>query len=260
MRKLEFLYEMKLEFDGGEVDWHSFSLRCLPKMTCFQHITKLSVEISPYTSITKSFDAFGNQICSGYIEEPHDYFSFKISGTALTNSESIDMGSVNPLFRYATPQTTLTSGYEPFLEAAAKKHDPIQKVMAMSELLYKNFVYKSFTTNTTTTAQQALNQGCGVCQDYSHILISLCRMLKIPARYVAGFMFGEGATHAWVEFYGRGHWIGIDPTNDCMVDDKYIKLSEGRDASDCIVDKGVFFGSVRQKQTVNVSVKEIPLR
>ena len=260
MRKLEFLYEMKLEFDGGEVDWHSFSLRCLPKMTCFQHITKLSVEISPYTSITKSFDAFGNQICSGYIEEPHDYFSFKISGTALTTSESIDMGGVNPLFRYATPQTSLTAGYEPFLEAAAKKHDPIQKVMAMSDLLYKNFVYKSFTTNTTTTAQQSLNQGCGVCQDYSHILISLCRMLKIPARYVAGFMFGEGATHAWVEFYGRGHWIGIDPTNDCMVDDKYIKLSEGRDASDCIVDKGVFFGNVRQKQTVNVSVKEIPLR
>lgn len=84
-------------------------------------------------------------------------------------------------------------------------------------------------------------------------------MLKIPARYIAGFMFGEGATHAWVEFYARGHWIGIDPTNDCMVDDKYIKLNEGRDASDVIIDKGVFFGNVQQIQTVNVSVREIPL-
>lgn len=258
MRKLEFLYEMQLQFDG-DVTWHSFCLRCLPKMTCFQHIAKLTVEISPYTSITNVVDAFGNKMCSGYIEDPHSFFSFKIAGTALTNSENIDMSIVNPLFRYPTPQTTLTSGYERFLEVASHKHDPIQKVLAMSDMLYKSFVYKSNTTNTTTTAQQALNQGCGVCQDYSHILISLCRMLKIPARYIAGFMFGEGATHAWVEFYARGHWIGIDPTNDCMVDDKYVKLSEGRDASDCIVDKGVFYGNVRQVQTVNVSVKEIPL-
>lgn len=249
---------MKLEFNG-EVEWHSFCLRCLPRMTCFQHITKLSVEISPYTSITKSVDAFGNQMCSGYIEEPHNFFSFRISGTALTNSENIDMSLSNPIFKYATPQTTLTSGYEKFLEAAQSKHDPVQKVMAMSQLLFRSFQYKSFTTNTTTTAQQALDQGCGVCQDYSHILISLCRMLKIPARYIAGFMFGEGATHAWVEFYARGHWIGIDPTNDCMVDDKYIKLNEGRDASDVIIDKGVFFGNVQQLQTVNVSVREIPL-
>ena len=258
MRKLEFLYEMKLEFNG-DVTWHSFCLRCLPRMTCFQHITKLSVEISPYTSITNSVDAFGNQMCSGYIEEPHSFFSFRISGTALTNSENIDMSLSNPIFKYATPQTTLTSGYEKFLEAAKTKHDPVQKVMAMSQLLYHSFQYKSFTTNTTTTAQQALDQGCGVCQDYSHILIALCRMLKIPARYIAGFMFGEGATHAWVEFYARGHWIGIDPTNDCMVDDKYVKLNEGRDASDVIIDKGVFFGNVQQVQTVNVSVREIPL-
>jgi len=228
-------------------------------MTCFQHIIKLSVEISPYTSITKVIDAFGNQMCSGYIEDPHNFFSFKISGVALTNSENIDVSAVNPIFYYSTPQTTLTSGYEKYLEAAKTKHDPIQKVMAMSDILYRDFVYKSLTTNTKTTAQQALDQGCGVCQDYSHILIALCRKLNIPARYIAGFMFGEGATHAWVEFYARGHWIGIDPTNDCLVDDKYVKLSEGRDAGDCIVDKGLFYGNVQQKQTVNVSVREIPL-
>lgn len=258
MRKLEFLYEMKLQFNG-DVTWHSFCLRCLPKMTCFQHIKQLTVEISPSTATNTIVDAFGNQMCSGYIERPHNFFSFRIYGTAITNSESVDMSAVNPLYRYLTPQTTLTSGYEKFFAAAAGKRDNVQKVMAMSDVLYRDFVYKSCTTNTKTTAQQALNQGCGVCQDYSHILIALCRMQGIPARYIAGFMFGEGATHAWVEFYSRGHWIGIDPTNDCMVDDKYIKLSEGRDASDCIVDKGLFYGNVRQVQTVNVSVKEIPM-
>ena len=95
-----------------------------------------------------------------------------------------------------------------------------------------------------------------MCQDYTHIMLGLCRQLGIPARYVAGFMIGEGATHAWLEVYARGHWIGIDPTNNRIVDDMYIKMSEGRDASDCIVDKGLFFGNVQQKQSVFVKVTQ----
>ena len=98
-----------------------------------------------------------------------------------------------------------------------------------------------------------------MCQDYTHIMLGLCRHLGIPARYVAGFMIGEGATHAWLEVYARGHWIGIDPTNNRVVDDMYIKMSEGRDASDCIIDKGVFFGNVQQKQSVFVKVTQEPL-
>ena len=246
---------MHLDFNG-EVKGHSFVLRCLPKQNACQHITKLSCQINPVASITKATDCFGNLLCYGYIDEPHSDFSFRVTGTAVTNSENVDMSPLNPLYNYLTPQTLLTSGAEAYLDLAVKMRDPIQKALVMSGELYRNFEYKSGTTTTTTTAQQALDQGHGVCQDYSHILIGLCRMSKIPARYIAGFMYGEGATHAWVEIYARGHWIGIDPTNNRVVDDKYIKLSEGRDASDCIIDKGVFFGTAKQVQTVSVRVSE----
>lgn len=256
MKKLHFKYDMQLDFQGGEVEGHSFVLRCLPKQNACQHITRLSFQVDPVPSLTKATDCFGNILCYGHIEEPHSDFSFSVSGIAITNSENIDMSPLHPLYRYSTPQTTLTSGMEPYLELATHMRDPIQKALAMSAELYRNFVYKSGTTNTSTTAQQALNQGYGVCQDYSHILIAMCRMIGIPARYAAGFMYGEGATHAWVEIYARGHWIGIDPTNNRVVDDKYVKLSEGRDAGDCIIDKGVFFGAVNQIQTVNVRVSE----
>ncbi len=255
MRKLNFLYEMQLRFSGN-ITKHSFALRCMPKATVNQRLLKVSCEISPINSITKSIDAFGNILYSGYIEEPHDYFGFRLSGTVLTNSENIDTGGLNRLFCYPTPQTTITYGAEKYLAEAEKMRDPIQKALAMSSMLYSNFCYRPGTTNTATTAQQALDQGCGVCQDYAHILTALCRSCGIPAHYIAGFMIGEGATHAWAEIYARGKWIGIDPTNNRLVDDQYIKLSEGRDAGDCIIDKGVFFGDVRQDQEVCVKVTE----
>ena len=66
--------------------------------------------------------------------------------------------------------------------------------------------------------------GKGVCQDYSHILIALCRKYKIPARYVVGMIIGEGATHAWVEVYYDGCWYGLDPTHNKEVDDYFIKI------------------------------------
>lgn len=258
MRKLKFHYEMHLAFTDDVVR-HSFALRCLPKETCTQRLTDLSCTITPQAAVTQTSDAFGNTLCLGFIEKPHDNFSFTVTGTAITNSENIDNGLPNNLFLYPTPQTTLTAGAEAFLQLAAPMHDPVQKALAMSDALYRSFVYKPNTTTTQTTAQQALNQGMGVCQDYTHIMLALCRQCRIPARYVAGFMTGEGATHAWLEIYAGGHWIGLDPTNNRVVDDQYVKLSEGRDASDCIIDKGVFFGNVEQKQTVLVRVTEEPL-
>lgn len=248
---------MQLDFTG-QVTRHSFALRCLPKETCTQRIQKLSCAITPLASITRCWDAFGNPLCFGYIAEPHDYFSFRVSGVAVTNSENIDDGALNPLFRYPTRQTTLVRGAEDYLELAGGQRDPVQKALRMSDELYHRFLYRPRTTTTRTTAQEALDQGCGVCQDYTHIMLALCRQLGIPARYVAGFMIGEGATHAWLEVYARGHWIGIDPTNNRVVDDMYIKMSEGRDAGDCIVDKGVFFGDVEQEQTVFVKVTQEP--
>lgn len=259
MRKLHFVYETRLSFDG-DINSHSFALRCIPQHTASQYINKLSCQITPMSSVTKTLDAFNNVLIFGYIPEEHREFGFKVEGTVTTDSENINLGAVNPAYRYATKQTTLDHGTEPYFEAAGAKVDPIQKTLAMARLLYRNFVYKPCSTNTKTTAQQALDQGCGVCQDYSHILIALCRQLGIPSRYICGFMMGEGATHAWVEVYARGHWVGIDPTNDRLVDDQYIRISEGRDAQDVIIDKGVFFGVGNQSQTVMVKAWEEPLK
>lgn len=116
--------------------------------------------------------------------------------------------------------------------------------------------YVPGTTNIQTTASQAFRQGTGVCQDYAHIYLAMARLLGYPARYMSGMMLGEGATHAWVEAAVDGKWIGIDPANDCLVDDRYICFAHGRDYADCPVERGIFLGAASQSQEVLVSVWE----
>ena len=86
-----------------------------------------------------------------------------------------------------------------------------------------------------------------VCQDFSHILISLLRMDGIPARYIAGLAFCDGETHSWVEYWTGDHWEGIDPANNCPVNDDYLVISMGRDFRDCAIDRGVMFGRYTQQ-------------
>lgn len=102
----------------------------------------------------------------------------------------------------------------------------------------------------------------GVCQDFAHILLVMLRLIDIPARYVSGYicpnksgMRGEGATHAWVEayipFFG---WIGIDPTNNCIVNDSHVRLAVGKNFSDCSPVKGTYRGTSNHTLEVAVSV------
>ncbi|MCD8104228.1 MAG: transglutaminase family protein [Lachnospiraceae bacterium] len=128
--------------------------------------------------------------------------------------------------------------------------------VTMMHTLYENFSYVKGVTDVHTTAEEAMALGKGVCQDYAHILLSLCRIYKIPCRYVVGMLIGEGLSHAWVEVCDSGYWYALDPTNNLIVDDAHIKISSGRDYHDCIVSQGVFVGRTKQTQTVAVRVKE----
>lgn len=131
-----------------------------------------------------------------------------------------------------------------------------------SEYIFKNFKYVKGITNTQTTVDEILDHRSGVCQDFAHLMLQMLRTLKIPARYISGYicpnkngMRGEGATHAWVEAWIPGYgWAGIDPTNNIWVTNTHVKLAVGRDFADCSPVKGSFKGPAHQKLSVYVSV------
>jgi len=131
-----------------------------------------------------------------------------------------------------------------------------------AEYIFKYFSYIKGITDIETTVDDILEHRSGVCQDFAHLMLQVLRTLRIPSRYVSGYicsnkngMRGEGATHAWVEAYIPGYgWAGIDPTNNIWVTNKHVKLAVGRHFHDCSPTKGTFKGPARQKLSVHVSV------
>ena len=257
MQRLEFSYSMKIEFSAPVVR-HCFSLRCLPFNNTWQRIRELFIDVSPHNVLTETADGFGNRILTDRITEPHTLFSVYVNGIAEIDFPKKEKEPLNGIYKYPSQHTAcgpLLTAFVAEARPACAGKTPTETAQALMGMLRTRFSYQSGITGVQTTAEEALSLGQGVCQDYAHILIALCRALGVPARYVAGIQEGTGETHAWVEFYDGGYWIGIDPTNDKMVDERYLKLSHGRDFADCGINRGLFVGGCSQKQTVEAAVR-----
>lgn len=140
---------------------------------------------------------------------------------------------------------------------------PLELVNGFCSYIYENFTYKKGITTVETTLTEIWRIKSGVCQDFAHMLLAMLRRKKIPARYVSGYicphkngMRGEGATHAWVEaFIPEYGWIGIDPTNNVLVNETHVRLAVGKNFSDCSPVKGTYRGTSNHTLEVAVSVE-----
>jgi transglutaminase-like putative cysteine protease len=130
------------------------------------------------------------------------------------------------------------------------------------QYIFDNFKYIKGITTIETTTKEILELRSGVCQDFAHVMLEILRFLRIPCRYISGYICpnksglrGEGATHAWVEAWLPGYgWIGNDPTNNVWVTSHHVKLAVGRNFNDCSPVKGTFKGPARQYLSVYVAV------
>lgn len=252
---------MIIRFDSSVSD-HRFALKCIPTNTSRQTIDNLNINIKYADSINYDKDNFGNVSVTGRIIVPHNEFFAEVTGSAVTGIDIFEeyqydlMQSV--IYKYQTANTAPGEELTDFYKSLEleKKDAVYDRVLHIMHSVNKTLEYKKGVTEITTTAEQAMALGCGVCQDYAQIMVALCRMAGIPARYVVGMMTGEGESHAWVEALCGNYWYGFDPTNNQLIDDRYIKISCGRDFNDCSVNKGVFKGFTGQHQNIKVSVTE----
>jgi transglutaminase-like putative cysteine protease len=160
----------------------------------------------------------------------------------------------------------------PDLEALAREfgvhtrggRDPLQLLQELNSDLYESFSYVKASTKVDSPIEDALRSRQGVCQDFAHIMIALVRLLRIPCRYVSGYLHhgsddhdrsGEGATHAWVEALLPGlGWVGFDPTNNLLTGIRHIRTAIGRDYADVPPTLGVMKGSADTELQVRVRV------
>ncbi len=254
MIKLKFSYETSIRF-SDDVTNHAFLLRCFPMDIPGQKVESMTHTNYPIvTGGQYSKDGFGNVIYTGRIDRSHDSMEYKISGVIVRDDMEAEYEKPMPCYKYPSELTYGNGQMQVALDSLRVHGSDIDKAHIIAEYITKTMEYLPGSTNVATTATEAFGEKKGVCQDFAHIMITMCRMEGIYARYVSGITVGEGETHAWVEVWQDGYWYGIDPTRGCDTDETYIKLCVGRDYNDCPVERGIFNGSALQSQEVFMKV------
>jgi transglutaminase-like putative cysteine protease len=146
-----------------------------------------------------------------------------------------------------------------------RRMNPLALLTELNEAIYQLFAYVPNSTKVDSPIEEALQTRQGVCQDFAHIMIALVRRVRIPCRYVSGYMFHrdetendrslEGASHAWVEALVPGlGWVAFDPTNNLVGGDRHIRVAIGRDYADVPPTRGVYKGEAQSELSVAVTV------
>jgi transglutaminase-like putative cysteine protease len=147
---------------------------------------------------------------------------------------------------------------------AAGRGDVWSDVIRISGHVHGTFAYRTGATGISTRATDALSLRAGVCQDFAHVTLGLCRCMGIPARYVSGYFLNEDrkpgeseASHAWVEAFIPGYgWAAYDPTHARTADERYIKVAVGRDYADIRPVSGTYRGAKTRELRVEVEVRQ----
>jgi transglutaminase-like putative cysteine protease len=169
-------------------------------------------------------------------------------------------------FLLPTPLTTVTEEVAATVLPAVRDADPAQAAEEIAARVRAQVRYMAGATGVRTDAQDAWDQGQGVCQDMAHVTVALLRAAGLPARYVSGYLHADpaagpgqtavGESHAWVEYWA-GSWRPLDPTSGAEVLERHVVVARGRDYSDVSPLKGIYHGAPASASTVKVEVTRL---
>ena len=149
----------------------------------------------------------------------------------------------------------------------------VEVLRDLTSRIYTDFTYRSGSTTVSTGVNEVLTAREGVCQDFARLAIACLRANGLAASYVSGYlatdpppgkdrMIGIDATHAWAAVWtpqppGQFEWLGLDPTNDQMVDERYVIVGRGRDYADVPPLRGIIYTNSK-KSKIDVAVDVVP--
>jgi len=218
-----------------------------------QHRTVYSLEVSEPAEVTTTMDAFANTVIAVRIPRVERAIEFDawvtIERTGPQRPRALPgewLG--DPRFLTPTARTTPNAAVREAAAAlAASGAEGLELAARVNTWVFETMTYTPGVTTVHTTAADALAQKAGVCQDYSHLMIAICRHLGLPSLYVSGHLLGEGSTHAWVEVLlpsadGSGGADGwpFDPTHGRQADLTYLTVAVGREYGDVAPTSGSY--------------------
>jgi transglutaminase-like putative cysteine protease len=259
---------------------------CLkPRVDGGQRLSRFEIQTEPVATINPETDAFGNSRHMLSLQREHP-------GLVITATSSIEVRPRTRLPDSLGSETWATIRAEnsaftewdflrpsvlttpsPALAEFTRRldirasGDPAESLRRLSDTLHHSFTYSPGSTSVISPVDHILETGCGVCQDYAHVMIAIARSWGIPTRYVSGYLHVIGAegeqapstsTHAWAEcrLPGLG-WIGFDPTNRTLADQRHVRLAVGRDYQDVSPTRGVFRGGGQSRLKVTVRLQPL---
>jgi transglutaminase-like putative cysteine protease len=281
---MEFTILHQTSYRYQEMIHESYSVVHLqPRSDSTQYCTRHELQVTPAVRIFSYSDRFGNDVQHFAVLPDHDHLSVVARSVVVTVRPAEPVRPEPTTRRELTADPYLAELYDelheggyiafgPELRAFAEQvgdpgdGDLVGWMLEASAAINTGFRYDKQATSVHTTVDESIQLGAGVCQDFAHVLIATARFRGVPARYVSGYLFtgqegsvlGADASHAWAELYLPPHgWVGIDPTNQTLIDDRFAKIAVGRDYRDVSPVRGVYKGASSSTLSVNVEMESL---
>jgi transglutaminase-like putative cysteine protease len=225
-------------------------------------------------------DYWGTFVSVFDITDPHENLTIRAQATVETGQALGDPPPVLPWadlraragsgrlleFLLPTPLTAVTPAVAATVLPAVHDADPVEAAEEIAARVRSQVSYMAGATGVRTSAQEAWDQGQGVCQDMAQVAVALLRAAGLPARYVSGYLHADpaaepgqavlGESHAWVEYWA-GSWLPLDPTSGALVRERHVVVARGRDYADIPPLKGIYHGAPTSALDVTVEVTRL---
>jgi transglutaminase-like putative cysteine protease len=244
-----------------------------------QRWRRFDLRVTPHAAVRRYIDAFGNAAHLITVAKPHRTLEVVMHAEVETLLDDPFRGPDRPpealtqLERadHLAPTVLVPRHHElDTLAGLVDADDDLARAQGLMRLVYEHLEYAPDSTSVHTTVPDVLSQRRGVCQDFAHVLLGLCRSAGLPSRYVSGYIVGEhgdrasgspeqrgaGASHGWVEVWTASHgWRGFDPTNGVLASAGHVKIATGRDYRDVAPTRGAFRGPKTARLSVEVTTR-----
>lgn len=233
-----------------QVKFSTQYLRLTPQSSARQHIQEWKL-ILPAAAVVTT-DAYGNMMHVLTLDQPHNEILIHAQGVvdiADNVEEYIEEtdAKVSPLvFLRQTPLTESDEAIRAFTRRYYREDDPAGSLVTLMSALCLKMPYTPGSTQVYDSASTAFAKGTGVCQDHTHVFLACCRSLRIPARYVSGYVYSKDtdhvAMHAWAEVWLNDRWHSFDITNNTRRLNQHLRLAVGMDYLDACPVRGSRLG------------------